>query len=169
MPTITLADVNTLAQQVDHRREPRDHRAGAGKPGLARHRRRAELLAVFDGAEPSAGHRVHREPVERRAGRQRCPAPGKVVSEKSIPAINVTEWKLSNGVRVLVKPTDFKADEVLFSALQSGRLVAGAGRRLHVGDVLGMQAIIRTAASGTFSIVDLNKKLTGKVAAVRRR
>ncbi len=50
-----------------------------------------------------------------------------------MPAVGVTEWRLSNGVRVLVKPTDFKADEVLFSAYSPGGIVAGAERRLHVG------------------------------------
>ena len=32
----------------------------------------------------------------------------------------MTDWKLSNGVRVVVKPTDFKADEVLIQAFSPG-------------------------------------------------
>lgn len=32
----------------------------------------------------------------------------------------ITEWTLGNGVRVLVKPTDFKNDEIIFSATSRG-------------------------------------------------
>ena len=32
----------------------------------------------------------------------------------------MTDWRLSNGVRVVVKPTDFKADEVIIQAFSPG-------------------------------------------------
>ena len=48
------------------------------------------------------------------------PVPGKVVEEKKIASLGVTEWKLSNGARVVLKPTDFKNDEMLFSAHSNG-------------------------------------------------
>src|SRR5262249_24357913 len=48
------------------------------------------------------------------------PAPGKVVAEQKIESIGVTEWKLDNGVRVILKPTDFKKDQVLVSAFSPG-------------------------------------------------
>ena len=47
-------------------------------------------------------------------------APGKVVEEKKIASLGVTEWKLSNGAKVILKPTDFKNDEILFSAYSVG-------------------------------------------------
>ncbi len=48
------------------------------------------------------------------------PAPGEVVSEETIDDIGVTVWTLSNGIRVVVKPTDFKNDEVLLRAWHWG-------------------------------------------------
>ncbi|MGA3245258.1 MAG: pitrilysin family protein, partial [Bacteroidota bacterium] len=48
------------------------------------------------------------------------PKPGKVVSERKIESLGVTEWKLSNGALVVLKPTDFKNDEILFSAYSDG-------------------------------------------------
>jgi hypothetical protein len=48
------------------------------------------------------------------------PAPGKIVSGKTLPAIGTTEWTLSNGIRVYVKPTDFKDDEIVFNASSPG-------------------------------------------------
>ena len=51
---------------------------------------------------------------------ERIPTPGSIVAERKLDAVGVTEWTLSNGIRVLVKPTDFKADEILFSASSLG-------------------------------------------------
>ena len=48
------------------------------------------------------------------------PKAGKVVSEKRIEELGVTEWKLSNGARVVLKPTDFKNDEIWLSAYSPG-------------------------------------------------
>jgi len=50
------------------------------------------------------------------------PSPGKVVDEKKIASLGVTEWILSNGARVVLKPTDFKNDEILFSASATGHI-----------------------------------------------
>src|SRR5690606_40719236 len=48
------------------------------------------------------------------------PEPGRVVATRSLDGIDVTEWTLANGIRVLVKPTDFRDDEVLFKAVSPG-------------------------------------------------
>jgi zinc protease len=44
------------------------------------------------------------------------PKPGKIVAERKISELGVTEWQLENGLRVWLKPTGFKRDQVLFSA-----------------------------------------------------
>lgn len=46
--------------------------------------------------------------------------PGKVVSEKKLSKIDAVEWTLSNGAKVVIKPTDFKNDEILFEAFSFG-------------------------------------------------
>ena len=48
------------------------------------------------------------------------PAPGAVVSERDLPGVDVTEWVLSNGARVLLKRTDFREDEILMVARSPG-------------------------------------------------
>lgn len=48
------------------------------------------------------------------------PVAGKVVSEKKISEVDATEWKLSNGATVVIKTTDFKDDEILFTAYSLG-------------------------------------------------
>ena len=42
------------------------------------------------------------------------------VSRRLIAELGVTNWTLSNGVRVIVKPTDFKADEVIILGTSPG-------------------------------------------------
>ena len=48
------------------------------------------------------------------------PTPGTVVRASTREAIGVTEWQLSNGARVILKPTAYKEDEILFRAVSPG-------------------------------------------------
>ncbi|HJZ81415.1 MAG TPA: pitrilysin family protein, partial [Pyrinomonadaceae bacterium] len=49
-----------------------------------------------------------------------APAAGTVTRTVSKEALGITEWELSNGVRVILKPTDFKEDEIVFRASSPG-------------------------------------------------
>ena len=63
-------------------------------------------------------------------------APGKPVKRtRELPEIGVTEWQLGNGVRVVLKPTDFKNDEILMTARSPGRPLAGVRPGLPLGAV----------------------------------
>ena len=162
LPTISLKDVNTLASKwiTD---ENRVIIALAPQKDGVKTPTREELLAVFDRAA-KAPVVAYTENISGDALLDRDPTPGRVVEEKSVPAINVTEWKLSNGVRVLVKPTDFKEDEVRMSAYSPGgtSLVSDA-------DYLSAayaSTILSEMGWGKFSKIDLTKKLSGKVANV---
>lgn len=46
--------------------------------------------------------------------------PGKVVSKKELPEVGATEYTLSNGIKVVTKKTEYKNDEILFSAMSQG-------------------------------------------------
>jgi zinc protease len=48
------------------------------------------------------------------------PVPGKITGEQRDTALNITTLTLSNGVRVVLKPTDFKNDEIVFNGFASG-------------------------------------------------
>ncbi len=92
------------------------------------------------------------------------PTPGKVVSSSRIASVGVTEWKLSNGARVLIKPTDFKDDELLFRAYAPGGTSV-------VSDSDYLDATVATAAVdagglGTFNATSLQKALAGKSVQV---
>jgi zinc protease len=56
------------------------------------------------------------------------PKPGTITKETKRDAIKVTEWTLSNGVRVIVKPTDFEADQVALLGSSPGGLAMASDR-----------------------------------------
>ena len=48
------------------------------------------------------------------------PKGGKIVAEKENPLFGTTELTLSNGVKVILKKTDFKADEIRMKGVSLG-------------------------------------------------
>ena len=92
------------------------------------------------------------------------PTPGAVARTTSRGA-GITEWELSNGARVVLMPTTFKEDEILFTAISPG------GTSLAPDDsIVPAQTAAQVVTSlgvGKFASADLRRALTGKVAAVR--
>ena len=91
------------------------------------------------------------------------PTPGRVTSEREL-ARGVTEWTLSNGVRVLLKPTDFKADEVLMSATSPGGTSLVDDATYASTQLVG--ALVGSSGVGSFDQTALGKKLAGQVVSV---
>jgi zinc protease len=119
------------------------------------------LLAAFQRAE-AATVAAYTENVSADPLVAQPPAGGTILSESRHDGIGVTEWTLSNGIRVLLKPTDFKADEVLMRGWSPGGSSLVADSDLPSAS-LATTAIERGGA-GAFSAVELGKKLTGKQA-----
>lgn len=92
-----------------------------------------------------------------------APTPGRVVAEKKYDSINLTEWTLSNGVHVFIKPTDFNADQILMTGWSPGGLSLASDSEAFRTALT--TTAIENGGVGEFSRIDLNKKLTGKVAA----
>ena len=162
IPTITVAEVNALARNwiTDENRiivVMAPEKEGLKVPT------ETELLAVYDKATRTAVT-AYTETVSDEPLIERLPAPGRVVAERKLAA-DVTEWRLSNGARVLFKPTDFKADEVLFQAYSPGgtSMVPNAD---YMSSTMAPFLVLQSGI-GKFSRVDLTKKLAGKVAQVQ--
>jgi zinc protease len=90
--------------------------------------------------------------------------PGKVKKEKFIEKGEYHEWTLSNGARVVVKPTRFKEDEILFSAYSKG------GTSLYDNkDLVTVQqtsTVIDMSGIGDFNNIELGKLLADKVVRI---
>ena len=95
------------------------------------------------------------------------PTPGKVVRETTIDTFNVTEWTLSNGVKVVMKPTDFKNDEILFTSFSPGGHSLSSDENYMAASTA--TSAIMESGLGKFNQIELNKKLAGKVVRVSPR
>ncbi|MFM9435609.1 zinc protease [Janthinobacterium sp. CG_23.3] len=92
------------------------------------------------------------------------PPAGGIVAERRDAALGLTELTLSNGVRVVLKPTDFKNDQVLMGATRFG------GQSLFSdADVFNARyasAIVGQMGLKTYTPTDLQKILAGKTVSV---
>jgi zinc protease len=89
------------------------------------------------------------------------PWPGKVLNEKKQEKVNAVEWTLENGATVVIKPTEFKEDEILFSAWSPG----GTSLYDAEDDVSADFAATIMSMSGIagFDKITLDKMLSDKV------
>ncbi|MBC7759888.1 MAG: insulinase family protein, partial [Phormidesmis sp. FL-bin-119] len=89
---------------------------------------------------------------------------GKVTAEKKIAELGITDYRLSNGVRVILKPTDFKNDEISFIAFSPGgsSLYSDADYQ----SASSATAVVRSGGVAEFNSVQLPKMLTGKKVSV---
>lgn len=88
-----------------------------------------------------------------------------VVKTTENAAYGTTEWTLENGVKVIVKPTTFKADEVQLTAYAVNGLSGLTDEEYYMGEM--MPAFNQMSGVGKFSASDLRKQLAGKSAGVQ--
>lgn len=94
------------------------------------------------------------------------PVAGKISSSKTITdnGLNVTEYTLSNGVKVIIKPTDFQNDQILLSAFSPG------GHSIYSDkdflSAANADEIVARGGVGEFDKIALDKKLNGKTVRV---
>lgn len=89
---------------------------------------------------------------------------GKIKKSKYIKSLATTELVLSNGVKVILKPTDFKNDEILFSAYSPGGYSLAGETDAHSSKMAGN--IVTSAGVGKFNSTQISKLLAGKSLAL---
>ncbi len=161
LPQISLAEVNALANdwfKTDNRFVVVN---APDKAGL-RIPTETELAATIRAA---AGKdlKAYVDAVASASLMDTLPTPGKVVKTTTRADIGITEWDLSNGAHVILKPTNFKDDEILFRATSPGG-TSLAPDKDYVADSVAAQ-IIAAGGVGQFNTTELRKVLTGKVAS----
>lgn len=93
------------------------------------------------------------------------PAAGKVVKENVLADFGAKEWILSNGAKVILKKTDFKADEISLTAVtKGGTSVYGDDK---AADLMFMPAILEQHGLGNFTNSDLTKQMAGKQVSLK--
>ena len=162
LPGITLAEVNALADSLVSTRN-RVVLADGPEKAAAPLPTEAELRSILDKSaseKPAAW-------VDKAAGQTlmaRLPAPGKIVSRRTIDEIGVTVVKFENGLEAWLKPTDFKADEITFTAYAPGGLSL-ADSAAFVSAWMS-PFIVNDNGVGGFKNTELQKMLAGKLLRV---
>ncbi len=161
LPEIRLEEVNRLAREwlVDRNRVILVSVPENGSPVPSESALMATFEAVKDRDIAPYVDEVDDTPLVAEP-----PVPGWIVSEHRDDELDVTTWELSNGARVILKPNDFKDDEVLFRASSPG------GTSLARDDdyIAASTAadVVSVGGLGAFSLVELQKKLSGKAVGV---
>jgi zinc protease len=92
------------------------------------------------------------------------PVSGKVIEKQIIPELEVTLLTLSNGLKVVLKPTAFKNDQILFKGFSSG------GTSLYdeaeFDNATNAAPLISNFGLGDFNPAQLNQVLNNKVLSV---
>ncbi|HEY0898427.1 MAG TPA: insulinase family protein, partial [Sphingobacteriaceae bacterium] len=161
LPTITLTEINKLAASYI----TDDNRVLIVQaPEKEKEKLPTEQNLIKWADEAGKDVVVYVDNVVKKPLLAQKPAAGKVASEKNISEVGVTELTLSNGVKVVLKPTDFKNDQILFAATSPGGTSLANDQEFRSAD----QAAELVDASGIseFDATQLNKLLTGKVVNV---
>ncbi len=88
------------------------------------------------------------------------PTPGKITSTTEDARFGATVLALSNGVRVILKPTEYKKDEILMTATSPGGSTLFGKEDVY--NLMVMNNVIGLGGLGQFSATDLSKRLAGK-------
>jgi len=163
VPEITLAEINKLAREWFP--ESAQNRlvvvTSPEKSGLAVPDE-AKLAAVIKETR-TAELKPYVDTVGSAVLLASLPAPGTITKAATDEKTGLTTWELANGVKVVLKPTNFRADEILFRATSPGgtSLVSDAD---YIPASSATQ-VIRAGGVAKFSDIDLQKMLAGKVAS----
>ena len=94
---------------------------------------------------------------------KQTPKAGKIKSVKHNKVYGTTEWLLANGVKVIIKPTAFKQDEILLTSFSDGGLSMEPDAANLPSDMYAAH-IVNRSGLGDLDFVTLQKALKGKHA-----
>jgi zinc protease len=90
------------------------------------------------------------------------PTPGKITDRKENSTISTKELTLSNGIKVFLKPTEFKNDEILFRGFRMGGTSLASDADFYSANLAS--SIVDESGLGEFDATTLGKMLQGKIA-----
>lgn len=164
LPGITLAEVNSYAQQ----NIPSSSQKLVVYMGSSNHDEltpsSTQLVALVNKAE-KAPVLAREEKTLATSLMAQPPKAGRIVSETQNKELGLFELTLSNGIKVILKPTDFKNDEVLISATRFG-----GQSRFDDADMFNARyanTVVGVMGLKTFTPIDVQKILAGKTLGLQ--
>jgi zinc protease len=115
--------------------------------------------------EPEVAREVaaYTEDLEGKSLMEGRPEPGRIVSRHAVPEVGVEELQLGNGLRLVVKTTDFKNDEIRLQGFARGGAASVPLPRLEAA--IRVDALAAESGLGDLTAAQLRKLLEGKAAA----
>ncbi len=161
LPLVSLETVNNVAKALIHA-NPTIAISGPEKEGVNIPSEET-ILAAIAGQSDLAIEAPVEEVIDTELVKK-APHKGKIKTFRENEEIEATEWILSNGIKVVFHPTDFKADEILMQAFSKGGLSQVKTEDLPSAEVA--TSLIEMSGIGRFSATQLEKALTGKTVSV---
>ena len=161
LPLISLETVNTIAKALTHA-NPTVSISGPEKEGVHIPSEEA-ILASLAGLSELAIEAPVEEAFDATLVKK-APHKGKIKSVSRNEELGMTEWTLSNGVKVAFRPTEFKADEVLMRAFSKGGF--SLVKTADLPSAMAATSIVEFCGLGRFNATQLEKALTGKTVSV---
>ena len=164
LPSISLEEVNMLAKQWIREKGENAmllfmfaEKEGNTIPSDA------EAKSAFLKAEENSTITKYEDKVITTPFITKMPTPQKV-TKTADKGYGITEWTLGNGARILVKPTDFKDDEILFTTHSWGGTNLYSDKDFRSADA--SNAVQEQMGFGNYDAIALQKYLQDKTASV---
>jgi zinc protease len=163
LPGIKLEEVNAVTAVFKDEKNKFVYAMGPDPKADQKLPTESELLAVIDN-----GSKLELKAYEEKAVAadllKAMPTAGKIVSTTKDAVLGTTELKLSNGITVTLKPTDFKNDQILMAATRpGGKNNYGLKDKYNAEYAV---PVVNAMGVGEFSPTDLKKALAGKTTNV---
>jgi len=159
MPEITLEEVNRVGQNWIQNANRVVLLTGPDKEDLEMPSE-SELAAVLDSV---SGIEIapYVDTVTDQPLLADIPEGSKVISARKLEG-GITEWTLANGIKVVLKATDFDEDQILFTGFSPGGTSLASDENYVPASSASL--LISNSGIGEFDAIELRKLLAGKVA-----
>jgi zinc protease len=162
LPDITLAELNKLTDDWF----PADNRlivvAAPAADGIVLPDERQLAAAVS--ASAATRLTAYVDSVAGQTLMDSKPAAGTIVKTSDDPKAGITQWTLSNGATVVMKPTTLKEDQILFQAFAPGGTSLASDAEFI--PARAADEVVPAGGVGSFNGIALDKILSGKSVAV---
>ena len=164
LPTIQLSEVNAVTDVYKNEKNRFSFVMGPDATNI-KLPTEVDIVKLLDARASDASIKPYEEKAVAASLLRIMPSSGKTVASVKNAALGTTELTLSNGIKVTLKKTDFKDDQILLSATRYGGTTHYGLKDKYSAE--NAVAIVSSMGVGEFSPVDLGKSLAGKVASVR--
>ncbi|MBB6482452.1 M16 family metallopeptidase [Spirochaeta isovalerica] len=162
LPSITMEDIDGLAEELLSRENRVVMVTAPAREGLELPDEESltEIFTKVRNSEISP----YEDNFSSRDLLSSIPAGTPVINREFYKDTGITQWTLENGIKIVLKPTDFKKDEILFTGYSRGGTSKAEDENYL--SALFASSLPSINGIGDFNAVELEKQLAGKQAGV---